>query len=256
MKILKWNQVILSILLLTFLSGCAKTNINNSALLTDAEYSQPLKLVNDYNSFIFVRDWNKARDCLAGQALKAFDSNINKYNNSANLIGQNNELETEGEKFCIIKSRVYIEVMGKDSERYLYKKILRYYLNKEKDWKIIKVNEIENQYPNKLNSSIKDKQLEQKIKQIVDDYIKYSAEGNIRGASKYLTGNLIDDAEKYKISNIPKLEAQQINLEVLGAYEDGVFIQAKYFIDNRQIKMIFHLIKIDNVWLINEQILD
>lgn len=247
----------MALVLLIILVGCrnnspAENTISKKEVI-NKKFSQPIKVVEEYNKAISSRDWDKAREYLDGQAKKTFEINVKKYKNSANLLSQNSLVETEGEKFCIIKTEIDFEILKEKDKKVLTRRWVRNYLKKSQNWKIVKIEELQTQYPQSLKSD--DNTNENKIiKDTVNNFIKYSIEGNIENASIYLTGNLLNNAEKYKINHIPKAKLHKINVTIIGGTYKAKFVEADYTVDDRDLKVMFHLVKIKDSWLINNYI--
>jgi len=251
------KKIVMALVLLIILVGCrnnspAENTISKKEVI-NKKFSQPIKVVEEYNKAISSRDWDKAREYLDGQAKKTFEINVKKYKNSANLLSQNSLVETEGEKFCIIKTEIDFEILKEKDKKVLTRRWVRNYLKKSQNWKIVKIEELQTQYPQSLKSD--DNTNENKIiKDTVNNFIKYSIEGNIENASIYLTGNLLNNAEKYKINHIPKAKLHKINVTIIGGTYKAKFVEADYTVDDRDLKVMFHLVKIKDSWLINNYI--
>ena len=251
------KKIVMALVLLIILVGCrnnspAENTISKKEVI-NKKFSQPIKVVEEYNKAISSRDWDKAREYLDGQAKKTFEINVKKYKNSANLLSQNSLVETEGEKFCIIKTEIDFEILKEKDKKVLPRRWVRNYLKKSQNWKIVKIEELQTQYPQSLKSD--DNTNENKIiKDTVNNFIKYSIEGNIENASIYLTGNLLNNAEKYKINHIPKAKLHKINVTIIGGTYKAKFVEADYTVDDRDLKVMFHLVKIKDSWLINNYI--
>ncbi len=251
------KRVLALCIVFILLSGCMK---NNTSVGTKSEDSQAagtgndvIKVVEEYNKAIAARDWNKTGDYLDGQAAKAFAINKNRYKNSSNVLEQENIIETKGESFSIVRSRVDMEILMKNDKKSLTRKWMRYYLRNVNTWKIIKAEELEPQYPNsiKLNDNL---QQNETVKEVVLNFIKFSVDHNINEASKYLTGNLLNTAEEYGIKSAPKAKLGKIDVNILGGSDNEMFVDASYSVDNKDLRMIFHVMKIKNTWLINNLI--
>jgi len=250
------KKLILICIIALLVSGC-KNNVQMKAsseneVLKINNFKQ-IKIVENYNKAVAVRDWNKAREFLDGYAKKTFEMNIQRYKNAAVLINQENTFETKGDNLCIIKSKVDMEMIKKENKRVLIRKWIRYYLEKQSEWKIIKVEEILPQYPSNTSYTLNSNE-DVIVTKVVSDFIRFSAEGNIEKASVYLTGNLLNNAEKYKIESLPKFKAEGININVLGGSNEERFVRADYQVKNKKLSAIFYLVKIKDQWLIEEQI--
>jgi len=250
------KKFILICIIALSVTGC-KNNVQMKALSANEVLKinnfEQIKIVETYNKAVAVRDWNKARGFLDGYAKKTFEMNIERYNNSADLINQENTFETKGDNLCIVKSKVDMEMFKKEEKRILTRKWIRYYLEKQSEWKIIKVEETLPEYPSDTSYTPNSKE-DIIVAKVVSDFIRFSAEGNIEKAAVYLTGNLLNNAEKYKIESFPKFEVEGIKINVLGGSNEERFVRADYQVKNKKLSAIFYLVKIKDQWLIEEQI--
>ena len=246
------KKIIVSLISIVLIfSGC---NIKKEVGIEFVKENEtPIKIVEEYNRAVFTKDWDKAKSFLGGYAAKAFEINVGKYKNSSILIGQSNYIETSCETLSIIESKVDLDIIKENNQRMLSRKWIRYYLSKSDNWKIIKAEDSQEKYPKDINITKNDDE-NKLITDIVRKFITYSVEGNINEASKYLSENLLNNAEKYKIDQMPKLKLGEVKVNIIGRSDEDCFADAKYFVDNKEINGVFHLIKIKGTWLINNQI--
>lgn len=248
------KRVVLLCLMLVILTSC-KNHVKETADLkiqkTKDNLKEAIRVVEEYNKAVFSKNWDKAEGYLDGQAKKAFILNRTRYKNSGNLLLQENVFETKGEKFCVIKSKIDFEILiAEKKDRILARKWMRYFLIRTEEWKIIRAETLSCQYPSyvTLRQETEDDEV---LYSIVKDFIKYSAEGNVKKASKYLTANLLNNAEKFKIEHVPTLKLDEIKVNVIGDAGNEKFIEADYIINGKKLKGIFYLIKLKDKWLID-----
>lgn len=240
--------VILFLTIIIVFSGCK----GNSDIGTDGNDStdSKIKVVQEYNKAVFSKDWNSARSSLAGNALNIFEGNYKNYEKSSFLINQYNEFIVDEDLISIVDSKIDYS-MTNNNEKVLTSKWIRFYIENVNGVKITKTEEIPYKYSKKIK--LKDNQFGDVTGQVVKDFIQSSIEGNTKKASKYLSGNLLMESEKYKIDSFPKNKIKTIETQTLACFEKEQIIKARYELENNQkINLNFRLIHIDNIWLIDE----
>lgn len=241
------KAMVFIIIICISISGCSLKK------QTETDENDVLKVVENYNTAIYSNDWNSAEKLIDGYAKTAFAINRAKYSNNAKLISQKNVIETSGKSLCIVSSKIDSELTSNGQQVNPSRRWIRYFLKKNNEWKIVKVEEQNPTYP-KIISEVSDENEIILIKNVVGNFIKYSAEGNISEASKLLTGNLLENAQKYKIDTMPKSDLKNLEVLILGYYDDEVFVDTNYAINGKRINSLFHLIKIKGTWLISDKV--
>lgn len=251
------KKVLLLCILILIVSGCAGRSTDNDVLnkqvITEKESTaEPIDTIERYNKAVSEGNWDKAKTWLDGQAKKTFEANLKQYKNTTSLLQQENQFETKGEEFCIVKSKVDLEIKSNTGSK-LIRKWMRYFLVKRTVWKIVKAEEMQFQYPQNI-SIPQNPDNDKEAVDTVKTFVKYSVQGDIEKASMYLSGNLLNRAEKYKINDIPGTKLDSIDVKVLGESEDEKFVFAEYTAGEKKLNALFHLIRIKDHWLINELI--
>lgn len=248
------RRVILIGVLLVVFSGCNKQSTKTANnLLQETECLEQINVVTNYNNTLFSGNYGLAITYLDGQAKKIFTLNLKKYTNTSNLLSQDYQIETNNRNFCIVKSKLDMELLKPDKTKVLQREWIRYFLVKNGDWKIVKIEKLPVQYSFLMKEPGGDEE-DKLAENTVKNFIASCAAGNIKQASLLLSGELLENSEKYKVNNIPKSELKAVSTKVLGGGKESKVISADYILDNRNLKVIYHLIKVNGVWLINDQI--
>jgi len=243
------KTIIFMLIILILISGCkSRTVIIDKDEKTNENI---VKIVELYNNAIFSKDWNNVEIFLSGGALRAFQSNYKNYDKSSILLQQYNEYVLGEELFVIVDSKIDYQMIGINKEKVLTSKWVRYYLEYEEVWKITKMEEIPYKYSKKVK--ISENEFEDVTTQVIRDFISASVEADIKKASKYLSGRLLIESEKFRIDSFPKSSIKVIETLTLACFENEQIIKAKYELENNQkINLNFRVINIGGIWLIDE----
>lgn len=241
------------LLTVTSLVGCSMNSTNNKdddiKNEVEVERDSVLDVVKVYNKLVFKKDWKEARKLLTGTALKNFDIQSKEYESNSVLLSQINETLVMGKKFSMVKSKIDYRMIMKDTTNVFSRQWVRIGLIKDKEWKIAFVEESKSDYTG--NSHGKNDTI---VVERLEMFLKNSAEGNMDEASKLLSGKSRINAEKYKLKSFPKNEYKTIDINVLENFGDECLVNAKYLINGKQNEAMFHMVLIQDKWLINEQI--